>query len=195
MPAPRDRTRANPSRTDLTPRVTMSGFMRKAVMSTPWPAPMAVPAARAMGMATQDGKPPPSWPPLTLVPAMRMAAMTPQKETMASTERSMPPVRMTKVWPAATRPRAEASRPMSSRLVGERKAGDMIHSATAMAMSTSAGPAPETMLLTRAVERLVVVPFSLTGCAPALASSGVTPPCRRLGRPLAPRRRRRSPGP
>ncbi len=124
---------------------------------------MAMPAASAMGMATQDGKPPASWPPLTFVPAMRMAAMTPQNETMASTERSMPPVRMTKVWPAATRPRAEASSPMSSRLVGERKAGDMIQSATAMAMSTSAGPAPETMLLTSPAERLAVVPDSVTG--------------------------------
>ena len=144
----------------------MSGFMRKAVMSTPWPKPMAMPAAMAMGMATQDGKPPPSCPPLTFVPAMTMAAMTPQKETMASTERSMPPVRMTNVWPAATRPSAEASRPMSSRLVGERKAGDRIHSATAMTMSTSAGPAPETRLRTKALERSATPPFTGAAAAP-----------------------------
>ncbi len=49
------------------------------------------------------------WPPATLVPAIRMAATTPLNDTMASTDRSMPPVRMTNVCPAATTPMAAAS--------------------------------------------------------------------------------------
>ncbi len=89
--------------------------------------------------------------------------MTPANETMASTERSMPPVRMTNVCPAATSPSAAASRPMSMRLVGERKAGDMTQSAAAMAISTSAGPAPETTLRANLRDRSTAVAASVIG--------------------------------
>ena len=62
------------------------------------------------------------------------------------------------------------------RLVGERKAGDMTHSAAAMKISTSAGPAPERTLRKSALERLTAVWVSvmdgLGGFTVALVGGG-----------------------
>jgi len=69
-------------------------------------------------IATAAGTPKAIWPPALLVPAIKIAASTPLNETIASTERSMPPVRMTKVCPAATMPIAAASSPSSIQLLG-----------------------------------------------------------------------------
>ena len=79
---------------------------------------MSNPASSAAPIATTAGTPKAICPPALLVPAIKIAANTPLNDTIASTERSIPPVRMTKVCPAATRPIAAASKPNNIQLLG-----------------------------------------------------------------------------
>ena len=108
-------------------------------------------------MACHDAMPLAICPPATRVPAIRMAATTPLKETMASTDRSMPPVRMTNVWPAATTPMAAASSASSMTLVGERNAGAVTHRNTPMINSTNSGPVLPTIRLMELPARRAVL--------------------------------------
>ncbi len=140
MPAPRVQTSETPSSMLRNPSVTISGLIRNAVISRPWTTPTSAPAATAIRIAAQAGIPCAIGPPAMFVPAIRMAATTPLNETIASTDRSMPPVRMTKVCPTATTPIAAASRPISSRPVGVRNAGAVSHSPRNMTSSTASGP-------------------------------------------------------
>ena len=155
MPAPLVQTSATPSNMLRKPSVTISGFMRKSVINMPWNMPMPAPAAKATAMATTDGIPLAICPPATLVPAIRMAANTPAKETMASTDRSMPPVRMTKVCPAATMPIAATSSASKPQVAGLRNGTDriirIIHSATRI----SSGPVLASTLRARPATSLV----------------------------------------
>ena len=109
-----------------------------------------------------------SCPPATLLPDIRMAASTPEKETIASTDRSMPPVSMTKVCPAATRPIADASSISSAQLVGFLKAGAMAKRRAKSAMKTSSGPRADTI-------RPKTLPLRSEGAAIAISVMSVNP--------------------
>ena len=66
---------------------------------------------------------------------MKLTATTEQRERTEPTDRSIPPVIMTKVTPRHTMPRADACRRMFSTLPAVRKAGSTIDAT--MMMSTS----------------------------------------------------------
>jgi hypothetical protein len=81
------------------PRVAISGGIRPLVMNTPLttphPVPVAMPAAAPSAMTPQPARAPPC-------AAITLAATTPEKTRTDPTERSMPPVTMTKVMPTAS---------------------------------------------------------------------------------------------
>ena len=112
----RDTTAFSEKKIDNVARVTMNGGSLIRVTSKPLIAPIAVPRIRPMMIARTPGTPS-----FAAMFAMRMDVNT----VMAPAERSMPAVRMTRVWPSArvaitvtccsTRPRfaAERNRPLT----------------------------------------------------------------------------------
>ena len=77
------------------PMVTISGWTRSRTVSAPFKAPISVPisSTAATTGTTRAGSP-------SIRPEVSIAATV----TMPSIDRSMPPVRMTRVWPRLTKP-------------------------------------------------------------------------------------------
>ena len=93
--------------------VMMKGGRPILTMPKPWKRPMATPTSSVTRMAIQIGKP----------AFIIMATMTVAKPTTAPTERSMPPVMMTKVWPTAMIAIIEPCRSRFAMLLAEAKLG------------------------------------------------------------------------
>ena len=112
-------------------RVMMKGGRPILTMPKPWNSPMAIPTSKVMRMAAKTGTP----------ALISMAVVTVQKPTTAPTERSMPPVMMTKVWPTARMAIIEPWRSRFEMLLAEAKlwvATDrMTHNRTSSAGSVS----------------------------------------------------------
>ena len=76
------------------PSVTMNGGSLSRVTSRPLMAPIAVPTAEAEQQREQPRQPG-SWPSLAIT-------IDEERTVIAPTDRSMPAVRMTSVWPSAS---------------------------------------------------------------------------------------------
>ena len=78
---------------DIMPKVTMKAATRPLVMMKPFTKPARPPARMAATMARGSGREASARP--------KMIPVAPESEP---TDRSMPPIRITKVWPIATIP-------------------------------------------------------------------------------------------
>ena len=96
------------------PRVEIKGGISHTATKKPFTAPHPMPTARAAGMAT------PALPVDSRIPEAR----TPASPRMEPTERSIPPVRMTKVMPHPTIPATVICLNTLNRLATLKKLGD-----------------------------------------------------------------------
>jgi hypothetical protein len=98
---PPENERATPLRPTIVPSVTIKGGMRRLAISHPCAPPMSEPSAKPAPMARYDQGPASGG----TGPApyfIRLAVTSPVKATTELTDRSMPPISMTMVWPSAT---------------------------------------------------------------------------------------------
>jgi len=93
------------------PNVAMKGGSLNRVTSWPLMMPRTAPTAIPMSMASGMGKPPTS----------NWAVMAPDRARIEPTDRSIPPVRITKSWPIARMPKIETWRARLARLLPVRK--------------------------------------------------------------------------
>jgi hypothetical protein len=109
--------------------VMMKGGSPILTMPKPWNMPMATPTSSVARTARKTGTP----------ALISIATITVPKPTTAPTERSMPPVMMTKVWPTARIAIIEPCRRRLEMLLVEAKLGvatdRMIHNRTSSASS------------------------------------------------------------
>ena len=101
----------------------------KPVIARPCTKPPAIPTA--MAPAAANGQPYPATPSPTVkrscIPPLAIAAATsPAKASSEPTERSMPPVRITKVMPMASSPVIDTCRITLNRLIEDRNRGSIV---------------------------------------------------------------------
>lgn len=90
----------------------MNGWISKVWMIQPMSVPLAAPTSRTSGMTVARGQP---------CDSTSQAVSMVERATMEPTDRSMPPVRMTKVAPTATTRRNPLSISRFSTTCAERK--------------------------------------------------------------------------
>src|SRR5215218_2336863 len=113
-------------------RVTMKGATPRQIMTPPLMAPIAAPNVRVTRMTIGNGYP------CALLKSM--AATTLQRLSTMPTERSIPPVRMTKVIPTATTPSIADWRKTFRIFVNDRKIGEARLPATTMRTNPMTAP-------------------------------------------------------
>src|SRR5215213_8919704 len=134
-------TLARPRAMESMASVAMNGGSLAMVIPRPFTRPAIPPTAIAATMLRPSGHPA-LWDvqPSTIIARARTAP----------TDRSMPPVMMTKVMPRDRMPRMVTWARMLSRLLTVKKNGEAMNSATHRAMRTTSGPAvpPPSLLMT-----------------------------------------------
>ena len=111
-------------------KVTIKGGILPQYTIAPLNSPTPTPTSMAMRAAAHQGTP----------DCIAIAAMTPVKAMLDPTDRSIPPVSSTKVWPKAKNNTTEPLRKSTSRLSKVRKAGEMIPMMIPTARTTPATP-------------------------------------------------------
>ena len=158
----------NPRATPSMPRVAMNGGSCIRVTSTPLMSPTAAPTRIPTTTPSRIGRP--AWD-TAIVPS------TPESPATEPTERSIPAVRMTSVWPTAMIATTETWTAMLNRLLEVKKYGE----AMLIAITTTISPAAAANWLTTSPNRSRIPsemrrPPMLRGAALTLVL--MRPPCR-----------------